>query len=75
MVDNLVIFSYYKHVQIFYCIFSTWFQKLATEIILTLGQAFEVAYQLSLIGQEDCLQTTHSGNNKRLSYIDIVDNI
>lgn len=55
---------------------------MATEIILTLGQAFEVAYQLTLIQQEESMQMSDdpvtprgSIKGKRLSYIDIVDNI
>lgn len=63
-----------------FLIFNIVFQNLATEIILTLGQAFEVAYQLSLISQEDNLRSSKSSTPtemnkvKRLSYIDILDN-
>ncbi|XP_065371676.1 ankyrin repeat and sterile alpha motif domain-containing protein 1B isoform X1 [Calliphora vicina] len=81
--DDLRYFAYItRENDIHYChVFMVDDVNLATEIILTLGQAFEVAYQLSLISQDDSLQTSqssiHQGSNKekRLSYIDVVDNI
>ncbi|XP_037807454.1 ankyrin repeat and sterile alpha motif domain-containing protein 1B isoform X2 [Lucilia sericata] len=82
--DDLRYFAYItRENDIHYChVFMVDDLNLATEIILTLGQAFEVAYQLSLIGQEDSLRT-HSQcstpqelkGEKRLSYVDVVDNI
>lgn len=48
MVDSLVSAWIYIHVLI---LTLNALQKLANEIILTLGQAFEVAYQLALSGQ------------------------
>ncbi|TMW44625.1 hypothetical protein DOY81_010296 [Sarcophaga bullata] len=79
--DDLRYFAYItREKDIHYChVFMVDDVNLATEIILTLGQAFEVAYQLSLISQEDNLGTSKSSTPtemnkvKRLSYIDILD--
>ncbi|KNC34509.1 hypothetical protein FF38_02774 [Lucilia cuprina] len=82
--DDLRYFAYItRENNIHYChVFMVDDLNLATEIILTLGQAFEVAYQLSLISQEDSLRTQtqcstplEMNGEKRLSYVDVVDNI
>uniref|UniRef100_A0A1I8MM41 Uncharacterized protein n=1 Tax=Musca domestica TaxID=7370 RepID=A0A1I8MM41_MUSDO len=82
--DDLRYFAYItREKDTHYChVFMVDSLDLATEIILTLGQAFEVAYQLSLINQEESLAnntteelTTVEEENKRISYCDIVDNI
>ncbi|KAM7362153.1 uncharacterized protein ACRADG_012956 isoform 2-T4 [Cochliomyia hominivorax] len=81
--DDLRYFAYItRENDIHYChVFMVDDVNLATEIILTLGQAFEVAYQLTLIGQEESLQPSGCSTpqdtmkTKRLSYIDIVDSV
>ncbi|XP_061386313.1 uncharacterized protein LOC133321241 [Musca vetustissima] len=82
--DDLRYFAYItREKDTHYChVFMVDSLDLATEIILTLGQAFEVAYQLSLINQEEsCANnlsdelTTVEEETKRISYCDIVDNI
>lgn len=50
MVDNLVCFLHIL-IERVYALISALLQELANEIILTLGQAFEVAYQLALSRQ------------------------
>ncbi|XP_075148148.1 uncharacterized protein LOC142222081 isoform X4 [Haematobia irritans] len=81
--DDLRYFAYItREKDTHYChVFMVDSLELATEIILTLGQAFEVAYQLSLMNQEEShtiytsSDLTNSEQNKRLSYCDIVDNV
>ncbi|KAL9892302.1 ankyrin repeat and sterile alpha motif domain-containing protein 1B isoform X2 [Glossina fuscipes] len=67
--DDLRYFAYITwEDNIHYChVFMVDNVDLATEIILTLGQAFEVAYQLSIMNQQQSIACS--------SYIDIVDNI
>uniref|UniRef100_A0A1I8Q0F2 PID domain-containing protein n=1 Tax=Stomoxys calcitrans TaxID=35570 RepID=A0A1I8Q0F2_STOCA len=74
--DDLRYFAYItREKDTHYChVFMVDSLELATEIILTLGQAFEVAYQLSLMNQEET-RAMNTEQIKRLSYCDIVDNI